>query len=92
MVYSSKADQMRLLHEVLLQSEKDTGDDEEGVTIVDDITTWKDPAEKGVKKIQNSSMKSLSGADDMAYIEINRGNTGTKKTVERSKLFKKYMK
>ncbi|PJF16812.1 putative DNA excision repair protein ERCC-3 [Paramicrosporidium saccamoebae] len=67
LAYASHKDQIELLQSVLLATEEDA--EEEAVDGGDDVESTV------VKK--TSSMKSLSGADDMAYIEYNKPVTSS---------------
>ena len=101
LVYGSKSDQMKLLNDVLLATETDLAD--EDINVADDITRLEQQPgakKKEVKKMKGS-MKSLSGADDMAYLEYkSAGSSTVVKTKssgssaaasQRHKLFKKYL-
>jgi len=63
LVYSSQREQLELLRTVLSASENDA--DDENIEITDDI-------EKLKATRKQSSLKTLSGADKMGYIEYNR--------------------
>lgn len=104
LVYGTKSEQMKLLNDVLLATETDLKD--EDITIADDITQLGSTKKTVVNITQGSkpkkmkgSLKSLSGADDMAYLEYSssssRSSQHTSKAtgpVQRHKLFKKYLK
>jgi DNA excision repair protein ERCC-3 len=96
LVYGTKAEQMKLLNDVLLVTETDFDED---IRIADDVeqfqrqqTTAAAPKKKA-KRVESSNVRSLSGADNMAYIEYSRDETKqtSKAAAERHKLFKKYL-
>ena len=64
LIFSSQREQLELLATVLQANETEA--DEESIDIADDIESYADTTKK------SSSLKHLSGADDMAYIEYNR--------------------
>ncbi|KAJ9059204.1 DNA repair helicase RAD25 [Entomophthora muscae] len=70
LVYPTKSSQLELLHMVLMSTEKDadfdTEDDEEEDPFGPSLP------EVGAPRRTVGSMKSLSGADSMAYVEYNR--------------------
>lgn len=74
LVHSSRSEQLRLLNGVLVAVEAGL-EEEEGIQIADDVETM----ERGAKTVMAAAakrvvgnMKSLSGADDMAYMEYTR--------------------
>lgn len=83
LVVGSKGEQMRLLNAVLLANETDLTE-EEDIRVLDDVSS--------LIKRTAGSMKSLSGADDMAYTEYRQPPPQKIAKKDRHKLFKKYMK
>jgi DNA excision repair protein ERCC-3 len=94
LVYATKSDQLKLLNDVLLASEADL--DDEDITILDDVSKLAASSQRSgsrAPKKVSGNMKSLSGADTMAYVEYKKQPTkpSSKSTREdRHKLFKKY--
>eukprot|EP00158_Paraphelidium_tribonemae_P008407 Partr_v1_DN28572_c1_g2_i5_m73798 putative dna repair helicase len=90
LVFSTKNDQIKLLNDVLLANESDIK--EEDIQINDDIANF-DPGIAKAKRV-SGNMQSLSGADNMAYVEYSKDTSKAPKrqpAAERHKLFKKYM-
>jgi DNA excision repair protein ERCC-3 len=103
LVYRSHGEQMSLLTEVLLANDHDADLDNDIESNADDlpgVVTSRNftSQQKGYGGVKRSvgSMKSLSGADDMAYMEFSNGSgTRTKKADKKTQakdhhpLFKK---
>lgn len=75
LAYSSQKEQLELLQTVLMATEKDA--DEENVQVADDV--------EDVVHRTKTSLKTVSGATDMAYMETNRPVTAA--STKRHKLF-----
>lgn len=99
LVYGTKSDQMKLLNDVLLVTETDFDED---IQIADDVEKFQQQqqrqkstgvARKKARRVESSNIRSLSGADNMAYIEYSRDESRqqSKTAGERHKLFKKYL-
>lgn len=94
LVYATKQSQLKLLNDVLLATDADLKDAEEDVAIADDIS--KLPMEsdsrgpKAKVRKSTSGLKSLAGADNMAYIEVQKTDKREPKR-ERSAFFKKFL-
>ena len=93
LVFTTKTDQLKLLNDVLLANESDLKEEE--IAITDDIETFamSQSAMPKARRVEGN-VKSLSGADNMAYIEYKKESEATritKKPAERHKLFKKYL-
>ncbi|KAJ1975974.1 DNA repair helicase RAD25 [Dimargaris cristalligena] len=94
LVYRSRAQQMELLNSVLLASDTDAN-------LGDDLAPDEDDLNRRVANRRNNgdfsntarrtagSMKSLSGADRMAYAEYNKMGSGSGAGAEQHPLFKK---
>lgn len=94
LVYSTKMEQLRLLNSVLMVVEEDIED--EDVRVKDDVDTLEKRDTSNFKlniTKTGGNMRSLSGGDDMAYMEINRskGSKRQSSTTHRHHLFKKYL-
>lgn len=81
LVYSSQKEQLELLQSVLLANETDA--DEEVIESKDDVEDHSSAVVR--KKMQ---MKTVSGADDMAYIEYNKPASAAASKKARHPLFK----
>ena len=89
LVYRTHNEQMSLLTEVLLANDHDAdldndieanADDLPGVVTSRNFTSQQKRYGGGVKRSEGS-MKSLSGADDMAYMEFSSGSNSARATL-----------
>lgn len=71
LVYVSPHDQRELLQTVLMATDVDAK--EEDVSVADDLTAT--AARGGVVRRTTGSMKSFSGGDSMAYLEMSRADS-----------------
>ncbi|EGF83306.1 hypothetical protein BATDEDRAFT_34108 [Batrachochytrium dendrobatidis JAM81] len=78
LAYSSLKDQLELLNTVLISTEADYERDVHQDELDDALQTYESEEEAEIEGVQwmmrsSGTMKSLSGADSMAYLEFNRG-------------------
>ena len=109
LVYGTKSEQRRLLQSVLMAIEEGLDDEEEDIRVADDISTLERRTTKAsgtttattAKKVTSGNLKSLSGADDMAYLEYSKSkgkgpaagasSSSAAAGGQRHHLFKKFM-
>lgn len=95
LVYATQQEKIELLQSVLMASEKDADLNEILAGDPDDLTSGpastKRSGAAGAARRTTGSMKSLSGADNMAYIEYNKAvGSGAGSKREHHPLFKKW--
>ncbi|CAB4386763.1 DNA repair helicase rad25 [Rhizophagus irregularis] len=90
LVYRTHGEQLSLLSDVLLANDHDADLDNDIESNADDlpgVVTSRNftSQQKGYGGVKRSvgSMKSLSGADDMAYMEFSHGNSSSTKTMKK---------